>query len=105
MTILLLGVGLAMVGCLIYSGMPWVRHALMTGVVAIGISGFIRPEYSDIPLGVLIVVAVMAIGVGVRHLYFRPDVIAHFTTNQKEAERDCLKTPANAGDSLPPKGR
>ena len=84
--ILLIGVGLVILGCLIYSDRRWVRHLLMAGIVVVGLSGFIRPEYADVPAGVLITVAVIAIGIGIRYFYFRPEVIAFFALNQEEVD-------------------
>ena len=81
-----LGVGLIFLGAMIFSGRPLVRHMLMGGIVAIGLSGFVQSEYKEVPLGFLILVALIAIVMGVRYLYFRPDVVRFFTQNQ-EAEQ------------------
>jgi hypothetical protein len=84
--VLSLGVGMIVLGRLIYSGSPWVRHALMIGIIGIGLSGFIRQEYRDVPDGLLLVVAAIVISLGVRYLYFRREVISYFTQQKKIAE-------------------
>lgn len=81
------GVGMIVLGSLIYRGRPWVRHLLMLVVVGIGLSGFIRQEYREVPDGLLLIVAAIAISLGVRYLYFRREVIAYFSRHKNVAEQ------------------
>jgi len=77
-----IGIGMFTLGTMIYQGYPWVRHLLMTGIVTIGFSGFIGNEYDSIPTIILLVVAFIAIGLGLYFFYLRSDVISHFTRNK-----------------------
>lgn len=86
LVVLSLGVGMIVLGRLIYSGRPWVRHALMLGIIGIGLSGFFRQEYRDVPNGLILLVAAIAIGLGVRYFYFRREVISYFTQQKSIAE-------------------
>lgn len=71
--------GMLALGTLIYKGWGWVRHALFFGIVAIGLSGFIDPEYKDVPPIVLFGVATIAIFVGYRYFYHNQEVVSYFT--------------------------
>ncbi len=81
------GLALVLIGTLIYRGSAWVRHALMLGIVAAGLSGFFRQEYEDVPIGLVATIAGIVIILGARYLYFRPDVIAYFTRESTNAEQ------------------
>jgi hypothetical protein len=78
--IFLTGCGLFGLGYVVYRGWSWVRHALMFGLIVIATSGFFSPDYRDVPIWILVAVASIAIGFGVRYLYFRRQVIAYFET-------------------------
>ena len=84
--IIVCGLAMVLIGTLIYRGGRWVRHALMLGIVAAGFSGFFRQEYEDVPIGLVATVAGIAIFLGARYLYFRPEVIAYFTRESTHAE-------------------
>ena len=81
------GLALVLIGTLIYRGSRWVRHALMVGIVAAGLSGFFQREYEDVPIGLVAAVAGIAIILGARYLYFRPEVVAYFTRESTNAEQ------------------
>lgn len=81
------GFASVLIGTLIYRGGRWVRHALMLGIVAAGLSGFFRQEYEDVPIGLVATAGGIAIFLGARYLYFRPEVIAYFTRESAHAER------------------
>ena len=70
----LTGCGLFGLGYVVYRGWGWVRHALMLGVIVIATSGFFNPDYRDVPIWILVAVASIAIGWGVRYFYFRKQV-------------------------------
>jgi len=73
------GLAMILVATIIYKGWNWVRHAMMIGISAIGLSGFIDPVYTDVPLGIKLAISCVTIGVGLHYFYFRNEVIAHFT--------------------------
>jgi hypothetical protein len=58
----------------------------MVGIVGTGLSGFFQQEYEDLPFGLVATVAGIAIILGARYLYFRPEVIAYFTRESTHAE-------------------
>ncbi len=82
-----LGIGLSILATLIFGGRPWVRHMLMAGLAAVGLSGFIQPDYEDVPVILLATIALATISFGVYYFYFRSTVIQHFARIQKEAEQ------------------
>jgi hypothetical protein len=59
----------------------------MVGIVGAGLSGFFQQEYEDLPFGLVATVAGIAIFLGARYLYFRPEVIAYFTRESTHAEQ------------------
>ena len=60
---------------------------LMAGLAAVGLSGFVQPDYADVPVQLLVLIAVATISFGIYYFYFRSTVIEHFTRRQKEAEQ------------------
>ena len=83
------GIAMLITGTLIYTGRSWVRHLLMLGVIIIGLSGFLDPEYKDMPIGLIVGIAFIAIFLGIRYFYFRDEVTQYFSrtqTQQNETE-------------------
>jgi hypothetical protein len=78
-----IGLGMILLATMIYKGWNWVRHALMVGIAAIGLSGFIDPVYNDVPVGLLWAISSVTIGYGLYYFYFRSEVIAYFTKNNQ----------------------
>jgi len=85
--IFLTGCGLFTLGYIIYRGWSWVRHALMLGLIGIAASGFVNPDYRDVPTWVLAVIALVTVTLGLYYFYFRKQVVAYFTTNRTQAEQ------------------
>lgn len=94
------GLGMLALGILIYKGWSWVRHALVLGITAVGLSGFVSPEYEDVPATILVCVALFAFSIGVRYFYFSPEVIAYFT-EKRGAEQVEDDEGASAMESKP----
>ncbi len=72
------GLGMILVGTVIYIGWAWVRHALMLGIVAIVLSGFVDSDYESVPVWIMIPVALIGPAIGIHYFYFRADVIEYF---------------------------
>ena len=76
------GIMMLTLGTLIYMGRSWVRHLLMLSVIIIGLSGFLDPEYEDVPIALIIGISLVAIVLGARYFYFRNEVILYFSSPQ-----------------------
>lgn len=78
------GITMLIIGTLIYIGRSWVPHLLMLGVIIIGLSGFLDPEYKDVPIALKVGIAFIAIFIGIRYFYFRDEVIKYFSRVQTQ---------------------
>ena len=91
--IFLTGCGLFGLGYIVNRGWGWVRHALMLGLIGTAVSGFINPDYRDVPIWILVAIASVMVALGIRYFYFRKQVVAYFTTKRPQAEQSVVPNP------------
>ncbi|WP_269542704.1 hypothetical protein [Cerasicoccus fimbriatus] len=73
-----MGIGMIILGSLIYSALPWTRHVLLGAVICICLFGFWDPKFEDVPGSVLAFMVLIAVAIAVWNLYLRRDVVAYF---------------------------
>jgi len=77
-----IGLGMVLIATIIYKGWSWVRHALMMGISAIGLSGFTDTLYSDVPMDLKLVISCASIGMALHYFYFKSEVITYFKNDE-----------------------
>ena len=78
------GIGLILLGSLIYSGRSWVRHLLLIGIIVITSYELMRGYDLD---SISLILSILVVCVAIWYLYFRRCVVSYFSGNKYSAEQ------------------